>query len=106
MRCVLKPFKRFCDVPRHGDVDGGVYVIPVEGHDEIKVTGPICCDRVDFIEGSEEVNGVVVVCVFNAEIVDDKGECYVARGVVPYAGCVGTWSIAMSDEMALEMIEG
>jgi hypothetical protein len=83
MRFMLKPFERFCDVPRHGDVNGGVDVIPVEGNGEIKGAGPIGCDGVYLFKGSEEVNGVIAVCVFNAKFVDNKGECDIVRGVVP-----------------------
>jgi hypothetical protein len=83
MRFVLKPFESFCDVPRHRDIDDGVYKIPVEGHGKIKGSGPIGGDGLDLYEGSEEVNGVIAVCVFYAKVVDDKGECIIARGVVP-----------------------
>jgi hypothetical protein len=83
VRCVLKLFESFCDVPRHGDVDGGSNVVPVEGHGEIKGSVSICCDGVNFCECSDEVNGVIAVCVFNAKIVDDKGKCDISCGVGP-----------------------
>jgi hypothetical protein len=51
--CVLKTLESFGDVPRHGDVDGGMDVIPVEGHGEIQGAGPVCGDSVKLFEGSE-----------------------------------------------------
>jgi hypothetical protein len=69
---VLKTLESFGDIPRHGYVDGEMDVIPVEGYGEIKGAGPICCDSVKFLEGSDEVNGIVVVCVFDTKIVNDK----------------------------------
>jgi hypothetical protein len=70
--CVLKTLESFCNVPMHGYVDGGTDVIPVKGHGEIKGAGLIFCDSLKFFEGSEEMKGLVAVCVFDTEIVDDK----------------------------------
>jgi hypothetical protein len=70
--CVLKTLESFGDVPMHGYVDGGMDVIPVEGHGEIKGSVPIYCDSVTFSESSKEVNVVVAVCVFETEIADNK----------------------------------
>jgi hypothetical protein len=60
-----------------------VNVVPVQGHGQIEGPGPICCDCVHFFEGCEEVNGVIVVDVFDSKIVNDQLKRDIPGGVGP-----------------------
>jgi hypothetical protein len=64
----------------HGDVDCAMGVIPCQGHPEVERSAPVGGDDVELLKSGEEINGIVFVCVFDAEIINH--EAYVISRVV------------------------
>ena len=73
------------DVSRHGDVDITLGVVPLQGESAVQGTGPI---YVDFVVGLDQNNKVVRVFfgkIFDAEIINARGERGWSYSVAPEA---------------------
>ena len=62
------------DILGHGDVEGVIVVVPVEGDPTVEGAGPVGGAFVVLVQGIGEVLCMFESFVFNAEVVDDKGE--------------------------------
>ena len=67
----------------HGDVIGACGIVPVNGESAEKGTGPVDGDSVDFLEGLDEVVGVLFSNLLDAKVVNDEGENDGLGGVLP-----------------------
>ncbi len=64
----------FLDVPRHGNVEGPLGVIPFEFYSAVQVARPVFNEFVFFANAFDEVVGMLLSHIFDTEIVDNKGE--------------------------------
>ena len=67
----------------HGDVTGVCGVVPVNGESAEEGTSPVDGDGVEFLEGLDEVVGVLLSDLLDAEVVYDEGELYGFGVVLP-----------------------
>ena len=66
----------------HGDAAGACCIVPVNGEYAEEGTGPVHGDGVEFLEGLDEVDGVLFYDVLHPKVINYKGENY-GLGVVP-----------------------
>ena len=72
--CVLKSMEGFGDVAWHGDVDVLFGIVPIDGQTTIFTSCPLDGDMVGLLKGLDEMQGIIVAKVLDAEIIDCKGE--------------------------------
>ena len=70
----------------HGDVTCVCGVVPVDGESTEEGTSPVYGDGVEFLEGLDEVVGVLFSNVLHAKVVYDEGEKYGFGVVLPALG--------------------
>ena len=70
-----------------------VRIIPAEVEAAKLRTGPIYGGLVITLERREKVEGVLVVKILNAEVVDAEAESYLSRAMAPEADGVGDWIV-------------
>ncbi len=58
------------NVTRHWDVDGVLYIVPLQGESTILCGIPIFSDLVMVVEGSEEVHDIVPVGVLDGKVIN------------------------------------
>ena len=73
----------------HGDVAGACGIVPVDGDSAEEGTGPVNGDGVEFLEGLDEVVGVLFADVLDPKVINDKGENYGLGVVLPESGGSG-----------------
>ena len=88
----------------HGDVDGTVGVVPVEREAAVEGACPIYGDRVERLEGSDEVLGVLLADVVYPEVVDDESECDWSCAVAEETWGVSGGVVAVGCEVLREAI--
>ena len=71
------------DIFGHGYVTGVCGVVPVDGKSAEEGTSPVDGDGVEFLEGLDEVVGVLLSGLLDAEVVYDEGEEYGFGVVLP-----------------------
>ena len=64
-------------------------VVPVDGESTEEGTSPVDGDGVDFLEGLDEVVGVLFSDILDAKVVYDEGEKYGFGVVLPERGGSG-----------------
>ena len=64
----------FLDVPRHGNVEGLLVVIPFEFYSAVQVARPVFDEFILFADAFNEVVGMLFSHIFDTEIADDKQE--------------------------------
>ncbi len=62
------------DVPRHGNVESSVAVLPVEFNTAVQVACPVFDEFIFLADAFDEVVSVFLANVFDAKIVNDKRE--------------------------------
>jgi hypothetical protein len=67
----------------HGEIDCAIFVIPVQCETAIEAAGPVRGDGVQIFEGCDQMPCVFIANVFDAELVNNKGEGDGARFVEP-----------------------
>ena len=67
----------------HGDVTGVCGIVPVDGESAEEGTSPVNGDGVEFLEGLDEVVGILFSDVLDAKVVYDEGEEYGFGVVLP-----------------------
>ena len=67
----------------HGDVTGVCSVVPVDGESSEEGTSPVDRDGVEFLEGLDEVVGVLFSDVLDSKVVYNEGEEYGFGVVLP-----------------------
>ena len=71
------------EIFRHGDVTGVDSVVLVYGESTEEGTSPVDGDGVEFLEGLDEVVGVLFSDVLDAKVIYDEGEPYGFGVVLP-----------------------
>ena len=74
----------------HGDVTGVCGVVPVDGESAEEGTSPVDGYGVEFLEGLDEVVGVLFSNVLDTKNVYDEGEKYWFGVVLPQSRVLGT----------------
>ena len=64
----------YFDVPRHGNVEGPLGVIPFEFYSAVQFARPDFDEFVFFANAFDEVVGMLLSHIFDTKIVDDKQE--------------------------------
>jgi len=80
---VTKVQKGMFNIARHGQINGMVGIVPLEGEAAVTGGGPIFGDMIMAPEGSEEVVGIVLVGVANDKVIHNQGEADVAGIMLP-----------------------
>ncbi len=80
---MLKPVERAVDVPGHRDITSAGNVIPFQCQAATSVACPIGTDLVGSFEGGNEMLGVGVRGVTDAEVVNNQAENNISRIVTP-----------------------
>ena len=80
---MLEFVERCCDISRHGNINPSGYVIPIQGESTEKGSFPIGRDGIQFPEVRDKMVSVVPAYILQSEVVDYKGERYVARRMLP-----------------------
>ncbi len=77
------------DVPRHGDVERSLVLIPLELNPAVEISVPIYGEFIFLLDAGDEVVNIFLTFVFYAEIIDGQRE-----GDGP--GCVfpKTWGLS------------
>ena len=98
--------KRFGNILGHRDVDVASIVVPVDGEAKVTGAGPIFGKGIFLFEGMEQVVGVRAREVFDAEVVNGKGECGGACVVYPNTRRVANWVVAEGGKVVAELFVG
>ena len=80
---MLEFYQGCLDIFGHGDVTGVCGVIPVYGDSTEEGTSPVDVNGVEFLEGLDEVDGVLFSDVLDAKVVYNEGEKYGFGVVLP-----------------------
>ena len=91
----MKSFECLCNVEWHGEHDCAIGVVPFEMNSKEDFAFPVDGDWVGFSEGVDEVLGIVLIGVFDTEIIDDETEYCVSCDVTEKAWCNTGSYIAM-----------
>ena len=67
----------------HGYIAGACGIVPVNGESEEEGTGPVDGYGVEFLEGLDEVVGVLLAYVLEPKLINDEGENDGLVGVLP-----------------------
>ena len=62
------------EIVGHGYVAGECGIVPGNGKSKEEGTGPVDGDGVPFLEGLDEVVGVLLADILDPKVVNDKGE--------------------------------
>jgi len=91
------------NVSGHGQVNGVVFVVPLEGESAILCSVPVFTDLVVGFEGIHEMEGIKVVGVLDSKVINHEckgnGSCVVA----PKAQCHGTGEVPMQGQDELQL---
>jgi len=68
---VMETHEGMLNVTRHGEIDSVLGIIPLEGEATIPGGGPIFSDLVMFMEGVEEVVGIILFGIMNGKVIDN-----------------------------------
>ena len=82
----------------------GAGIVPVDGQAQKFRAGAIDCDCVELLECVEEVVEVVLVGIFNSEVVDYKGKGDRVCFVLPEGGCVFDGGVAVGCKVLDEAV--
>ena len=86
---VLGLVQRFLKVIGHGNVASRSRLIPMNVETIEQGAGPIHGDGVLFLEGLDQVVSIFFAGIFDAKVVNDKGEGDVTRRMLPEGRGVG-----------------
>jgi hypothetical protein len=92
---VLEALEGTLNVARHRDVASARGVVPVEGETTISRATPIKTDLISGLEGGNEMLGIGLGGIANAEVIHDKAEDYVAGLMAPKAWSEGNRFVAV-----------
>ena len=67
----------------HRDVAGACGIFPVDVEYAEEGTGPVDGDGVEFLEGLDEVVGILLADVFDPKVINDEGENDDLGGLLP-----------------------
>ena len=81
-------------------------IVPVDGESIEEGTGPVDVDGVEFLEGLDEVVGVLFSGVIDAKVVNDEGEKYGLGGVLPQPWGSGYRGETELGEVSFESVVG
>ena len=90
----------------HGDVTGVYGVVPFDGESAEEGISPVNGDGVEFLEGLDEVVGVLFSDVLYAKIVNDEGEEYGLGVVIPQRRGSGYRGETELGEVSFELVVG
>ena len=68
----FEALESFGDVAGHGELDGTLGVVPIEGDTAIKLAFPVGCHLVFGGDDAGEVLGVFSANILDAEVIDDE----------------------------------
>ena len=68
---VAKAHEGMLNVTRHGEIDSALGIIPLEGEATIPGGSPIFSDLIMFMEGIEEVVGIIPFSIMNSKVIDN-----------------------------------
>ena len=94
------------DIPWHGDVDGAIGVVPVQGEAKELGSQNINGDLVLGTEGSNEVLEVRRVSVLDPEVINDKGKDDTVGVVFPKGRGVAYGEVAKLGEVCNKVLVG
>ena len=90
----------------HGDVAGACGIVPVNVESAEEGTGPVDGDGVEFLEGLDEVVGVLFANVLDPKVINDKVENDGLGGVLPERRGSGNRGKAKMGEVSFESVVG
>ena len=90
----------------HGNVTGVCGVVPVYGESVEEGTSPVDGDGVEFLEGLDEVVGVLFSDLLHAKVVYDKGEKYGFGVMLPQRRGSGYRGESELGEVSFELVVG
>ena len=96
---VLELVQRFLKVIGYGNVASPIRVIPLDVKTTEQGAGPIHGYGVLFLEGLDQVFRILFANIFDAEVVNDKGEGGVTRRMLPEGRGAGGRCIAKLSEV-------
>ena len=96
---MLELVEGMLDVPRHGDVNMSILVVPNKREAQELGAGEVGSDFVEVAKGGDEVVEVLDADIFNAEVVDNQGESDIAGFVAPERRSVSHWCISIGGEV-------
>ena len=105
-RRMLKFVKGSLEIFWHGDVAGAWGIVSINGESAEEGTGPVDGYRVEFLEGLDEVVGILFTDVLDPEVIYDEGEKYGLGGVLPELWGSGNRGEAKMGEMKFESVVG
>ena len=73
-RRMLEFVKGCLDIFWHEDATGMCGIVPVNGESAEEGTGPVDGDCLEFLEGLDEVVGVIFANVLEPKVINDEGE--------------------------------
>ena len=89
-------FQGSVHIPRHGDINIALVVVPIKGEAAVESSGPINCEVVVGLDGLDKIHGIRLGEVFDAKIVDAKDKRGAFCAVTPEAwhewhGFIAQW---------------
>ena len=105
-RRMLKFVQCCLEIFWHGYVVGACGIVPVNGESAEKGTGPVYVDGVEFLEGLDEVVGVLLAGVLDAKVINNEGENDGIGGVPPERSCSGNRGETKMGKVSFELIVG
>ena len=90
----------------HGDVTGACGIVTVNGKSAEEGTGPVDGDGVEFLEGLDEVVGVLFADVLDPKVINGEGEKDGLGGVIPESRGSGNRGEATMGEVSFESVVG
>jgi len=83
-----------------------VLIVPSNGETAVVGGCPIFADIVVMLEGSHEVDSILLVSVLDGKVVHHQGKCNWAGVVAPKAGSDGAWHVTVWFKELLELMIG
>ena len=90
----------------HGCVAGVCGIVPVNGESAEKGTGPVYGDGVEFLEGLDEVVGVLLAGVLDSKFINDEGENDGLGGLLPERSCSENRGETKMGEVSFQLVVG
>lgn len=92
---MLEVFNCSFNVSRHGYVTGALGIIPGKGEAQILFAFPVNSDRIQVMQGRQYMFSMLPTNVFDAEVINDKGEKDWMCCMAPETGSVASRSIVV-----------
>ena len=105
-RRILEFVQGCLDIFWHGDVAGAYSIVPVNGESAEEGTSPVDGDGVEFLEGLDEVVGILLANVFDTKVINYKGDNDGLGGMLPERRDSGNRDKANMGKVRFEPVVG